>query len=163
MSCSYKIPSSVLVVIYTIQGDVLLLHRADGAGFWQSVSGSLDHSDEPWDQAAAREVLEETGIDAHGPGAELQDWALENVYDIYPQWRHSYAPGVVFNTERVFGLRLSHRPAVVLSLREHTDCVWLPWRDAAWQCSSASNAEAVLHVPHWLGLRRHWRQALTLA
>jgi dATP pyrophosphohydrolase len=83
-------------------------------------------------------------------GHTLTDWALENVYDIYPAWRHRYAPGVVFNTERVFGLALPARVPVVLSPREHVDCVWLPWRAAAERCSSASNAEAILHLPAWV-------------
>jgi len=39
-----------------------------------------------------RQVLEETGIDAalH----RLVDWQLTNEYEIYPQWRHRYAPCV---------------------------------------------------------------------
>lgn len=146
---SYKIPYSVLVVMFTPAWDVLLLNRADQPGFWQSVTGAKDDVDEPWHTTAAREVQEETGIDAAMPGHALTDWALENVYDIYPAWRHRYAPGVVFNTERVFGLALPSRVPVVLSPREHIDSVWLPWRAAAQRCSSASNAEAILHLPAW--------------
>lgn len=146
---SYKIPESVLVVMYTPAWDVLLLNRADNPGFWQSVTGAKDFPDESWQATAVREVKEETGIDACAPGHVLTDWALENVYDIYPAWRHRYAPGVVFNTERVFGLSLPAQVPVVLSPREHLACVWLPWRAAAQQCSSASNAEAILHLPAW--------------
>lgn len=146
---SYKIPQSVLVVMFTPDWDVLLLNRADNPGFWQSVTGSKDHPDEPWHTTAAREVQEETGINADAPGHVLTDWWLENVYDIYPSWRHRYAPGVVFNTERVFGLALPAQVPVVLSPREHTDSLWLPWRAAAQWCSSASNAEAILHLPAW--------------
>ncbi|MBY0467301.1 MAG: dihydroneopterin triphosphate diphosphatase [Burkholderiales bacterium] len=146
---SYKIPQSVLVVMFTPAWDVLLLSRADNPGFWQSVTGSKDHPDEPWRATAAREVREETGICADTPGYLLTDWLLENVYDIYPGWRHRYAPGVVFNTERVFGLALPAQVPVVLSPREHVGSVWLPWRAAAERCSSASNAEAILHLPAW--------------
>ena len=81
------------------------------------------------------------------PGHLLTDWHLENVYEIYPQWRKRYAPGVVFNTEHLFGLAVPAGMPVVLSPREHTDCVWLPWREAAGRCSSASNAEAILQLP----------------
>ena len=42
-----KIPESVLVVIHTPGLDVLLIERADRAGFWQSVTGSKDTLDEP--------------------------------------------------------------------------------------------------------------------
>ena len=91
----YKIPESVLVVIHTPALDVLLIERADAPGFWQSVTGSKDEVAEDLAQTAVREVFEETGIDCR-PGtplhAGLRDWALENVYDIYPRWRHRYAP-----------------------------------------------------------------------
>lgn len=57
-----KIPESVLVVIHTPELDVLIIERADHKGFWQSVTGSKDHIDEPLIETAAREVQEETGI-----------------------------------------------------------------------------------------------------
>jgi len=143
----YKIPQSVLVVIYTPALDVLLMERADAPGFWQSVTGAKDWVDEPWATTAAREVREETGINAYAPGHTLADWALENIYSIYPQWRHRYAPGVLQNTERVFGLCVPEGTCVTLSPREHTAYRWLPWQEAADACFSASNAEAILHVP----------------
>jgi dihydroneopterin triphosphate diphosphatase len=145
----YKIPQSVLVVMYTPAWDVLLIERADAPGFWQSVTGSKDHIDEAWAETARREVAEETGIDCCAPGCTLTEWGLENIYDIYPAWRHRYADGVVFNTERVFGLALPDRCTVRLSPREHVASAWLPWRTAAQQCRSASNAEAILHLPAW--------------
>jgi dihydroneopterin triphosphate diphosphatase len=152
----YKIPISVLVVIYTPDQQVLLIERADdmgaATGFWQSVTGSLDMLDEPPLQAAQREVWEETGIDVRLPGCELADWHLENVYDIYPRWRHRYAPGVVRNTERVFGLRVPANTSVKLSAREHVAYQWLPYREAADLCTSASNAEAVLLLPQLASL-----------
>ena len=147
---AFKIPQSVLVVIHTPDRQVLLIERADAPGFWQSVTGSKDREDEPYADTAAREVAEETGIDARAPGHVLSDWALENIYEIYPQWRHRYAPGVVRNTERVFGLCVPQAQPVRLSPREHSAQVWLPWREAADRCFSPSNAEAILHLPHWL-------------
>ncbi|MBP6613778.1 MAG: dihydroneopterin triphosphate diphosphatase, partial [Aquabacterium sp.] len=104
---SPKIPQSVLVVIYTPQREVLLIERAKQPGFWQSVTGSKDHLDESWTATAIREVQEETGIQVGServPLEALQDWGVENVYEIYPVWRHRYAPGVTHNTEHVFGL-----------------------------------------------------------
>ena len=142
----FKIPQSVLVVIYTPALDVLLIERADAPGFWQSVTGSKDHAVESFADTAAREVMEETGIHVHAPGHTLTDWALENVYEIYPQWRHRYAPGVTHNTEHVFGLCVPSGTAVQLSPREHVAYAWLPWRDAADRCFSPSNAEAVLQL-----------------
>lgn len=142
---SFKIPESVLVVIHTPQLEVLLIERADQPGFWQSVTGSLDTLDEPLALTAAREVLEETGISARPE--DFRDWALANVYEIYPVWRHRYAPGVTHNTEHVFSLCVPPGTAVTLSPREHSAWQWLPWREAADRCFSPSNAEAVLMLP----------------
>ncbi len=141
----FKIPRSVLVVIHTAALDVLLIERADKPGYWQSVTGSLDHDDEPLEQTARREVLEETGI-ADG---QLRDWGLSNLYAIYPVWRHRYAPGVTHNTEHVFGLTVAPGTPVALNAREHLAFEWLPWRDAADRCFSPSNAEAILHLPRF--------------
>ncbi|MGH8783992.1 MAG: dihydroneopterin triphosphate diphosphatase [Cupriavidus necator] len=138
---SYKIPESVLVVIYTPDLQVLLLERADRPGFWQSVTGSLDTLDEPLALTAAREVAEETGIIAGEH--QLADWAHTIQYEIYPQWRHRYAEGVTRNTEHWFGLRVSGALPVTLAPREHLQSRWLPWEQAAQQCFSSSNAEAI--------------------
>lgn len=146
----FKVPESVLVVIHTPALEVLLIRRADSAEFWQSVTGSKDSPHESFAETARREVLEETGIDC-APGsvlaAQLQDWHLQNIYEIYPDWRWRYAPGTLLNTEHIFGLQVPRDIAVSLSPREHTDYCWLPWLQAADRCYSASNAEACLMLP----------------
>jgi dATP pyrophosphohydrolase len=152
----HKIPESVLVVIHTPALEVLLIERADKAGFWQSVTGSLDEVDEPVRLTAAREVAEETGIvvgSAAVPEQALRDWHLSNVYEIYPVWRHRYAPGVTHNTEHVFGLQVPAGTPVRLAPREHVQYLWLPWREAADRCFSPSNAEAILQLPRHLALK----------
>jgi dihydroneopterin triphosphate diphosphatase len=150
----FKIPQSVLVVIYTPVLDVLLIKRADSppgdVPFWQSVTGSKDALEEPFEETAVREVWEETAIDARASGHRLTDWRLENVYPIYPRWRHRYAPGVTHNTEHLLGLRVAVGTSVTLNPREHTAFQWLPWREAAAQCYSPSNAEAILMLPRFL-------------
>ncbi|MEY5028421.1 MAG: Dihydroneopterin triphosphate pyrophosphatase [Pseudomonadota bacterium] len=148
---TYKIPESVLVVIYTPNLDVLLIRRAD-AGTWQSVTGSKNHLHEPWRETAMREVFEETGIEANASGVILKDWALENVYDIYPAWRWRYAPEVSRNTERVFGLQVPCGQPVRLNPAEHTHYCWRPWQQAADEVFSPSNAEAILMLPRMCGL-----------
>lgn len=149
MEKRHKIPESVLVVIHTAALDVLLIERADRPGFWQSVTGSKDAPEEALGDTAVREVLEETGIriGADVPLACLQDWHLSNVYEIYPVWRHRYAPGVTSNTEYVFGLQVPAGIQVVLNPREHLRHQWLPYRAAADLCFSPSNAEAILQLP----------------
>ena len=150
---AFKIPESVLVVIHTPALEVLLMERADQPGFWQSVTGSKDHPDESLEATCMREVDEETGIvidSSAVPIAALRDWGLRNVYEIYPVWRHRYAPGVTRNTEHVFGLTVAAGTSVRLSRREHLAFQWLPWREAADRCFSPSNAEAVLHLPRML-------------
>ncbi|AOW15381.1 dihydroneopterin triphosphate diphosphatase [Hydrogenophaga crassostreae] len=143
----HKIPESVLVVIYTPALEVLLIERADASGFWQSVTGSKDSWEEAFIDTAAREVWEETGLDVRGPGCQLTDWGLENRYEIYPAWRTRYAPGVIENRERVFGLRLEQAKHVCLNPLEHLGQQWLPWIEAADKCFSPSNAEAILLLP----------------
>ncbi len=148
---NFKIPESVLVLIHTSELEVLLLERLDHPGFWQSVTGSIDAADEPLLQTAVREVFEETGIQARA--AQFHDWALSNVYEIYPAWRHRYAPGITHNTEHVFSLCVTKDTAVKLSPREHTAWQWLPWLEAADLCFSASNAEAILMLPQFVAPR----------
>lgn len=140
----YKIPVSTLVVIHTRALDVLLLERADRPGFWQSVTGS-QHQGEALRDTAIREVAEETGLDA--ARLDLRPWNLQNVFEIYPVWRHRYAPGVTHNTEHVFGLMVPERVPVVLAPREHLRYEWLPWADAARRVFSWSNRHAILALP----------------
>lgn len=137
-----KLPVSVLVLVHTAGREVLLLERAMRAGFWQSVTGSLDRLDEPLEAAAAREVLEETGIDARG--GRLERWNVVYTFEIYQQWRHRFAPGVVTNTEHVFALQLPERVSVRMAPDEHVAFTWLPWREAAARCFSWSNRDAIV-------------------
>jgi dATP pyrophosphohydrolase len=141
---TFKIPVSTLVVIHTPALDVLLLERADRPGYWQSVTGSQDQG-ETLAQTAAREVMEETGFEAGR--YVLEDWNLQNVFEIYPVWRHRYAPGVTHNTEHVFGLRVPGRLPVRLEPREHLAAEWVPWREAAERVFSWTNRKAILSLP----------------
>ena len=139
---SGKLPVSVLVVVHTAAREVLLLERALRAGWWQSVTGSLDFADEPLEHAAAREVREETGIDAaRGRLARLH---VVYTFEIYAQWRHRFAPGVVHNVEHAFALELPARPSVSVAAAEHLGFQWLPWREAAAKCFSWSNRDAIV-------------------
>lgn len=140
-----KIPISVLVLIHNRNREVLLLERADRPGFWQSVTGSLDFIDESFESAAIREVAEETGIDVQAlPLGSLQNLHHAVQYEIYPGWRHRYPPGVERNTEHWFALEVPANTAIQLAPREHLQYVWLPYQEAAQQCFSHTNRDAIL-------------------
>lgn len=148
-----KIPQSVLVIIHSSDMDVLLLERADHPGFWQSVTGSRDSYDEPLAETARRELFEETGIGLDDPAVEpLMDWGFQQVYEIFPHWRHRYPDGVTHNTEHVFSVCVPKSIAVRLAPREHLSYQWLPWQEAAERCFSWSNAKAIRELPSRLSV-----------
>ncbi len=152
----FKIPESVLVVIYTADLEVLLLERADRPGYWQSVTGSKAHREESACQTAIREVFEETGITIGSdavPCAALRDWDIKTTYEIYPHWRHRYEPGVTENLEHTFGLLVPRDIPLRLNPREHLQHVWMDWPSAAKRCFSPSNAAAIRDLPK----RRQYR------
>jgi dATP pyrophosphohydrolase len=122
----YKNPVSVLVVIYTPDLQVLLLERADHPGYWQSVTGS-QHPDETLSQTAAREIAEETGLNA--ANFLLTDLHSLNKYEIF----HEHA----------FSLLLPEPAPVTVSPREHLRYAWFPQQEAVEKVFSYSNAEMI--------------------
>lgn len=133
---SCKRPESVLVAIFTTQGEVLLLRRSDHVAFWQSVTGSLEWHEEDLAAVARRELAEETGI-----VTELgwRDWEMSHQYEIFPQWRYRYRPETTHNIEHIFSLELADRVAVSLHPSEHEEYEWVSWSTAMARVSSASN------------------------
>lgn len=144
----YKTPISALVLIHTPDLQVLIMERADKPDFWQSVTGSVEGNETPY-EAAIREVEEETGLNALA--YDLQDWHTSNVYEIYPHWRYRYAPGVVENTEHLFGLCLPTPMPIQLAPNEHTHYQWVDWREAAQRVFSWTNVDALKR----LGQKHH--------
>ncbi len=136
----HKIPVSVLVLIHTPDLQVLLLERADHPGYWQSVTGSCEVGEAPRD-TAVREVREETGLETGD--FRLTDWRRQVDFEIFPEWRHRYAPWVTHNTEHVFGLELPAPLPIRLAPQEHLDWLWLPCAAAAEKVFSWSNAAAL--------------------
>lgn len=138
---TWKRPVSVLVLVHTRQPDILLLERASHPGYWQSVTGSQEDHEDPR-ATAVRELAEETGILAR-PEA-LVDWRLCNRFEIFPEWRHRYGPGVTENTEHVFSLMLPGQAPVQVAAEEHLASLWLPWQAAATKVFSWTNRDAIL-------------------
>ncbi|MFM1912088.1 MAG: dATP pyrophosphohydrolase [Pseudomonadota bacterium] len=137
----FKTPISVLVLIHTSDLKVLLIERADKAGFWQSVTGSIETEDIDLSATAIREVFEETGLNALQ--YKLEDWQFAQTYEIYEHWRYRYAPGVTQNVEHVFGLELPSAVDVKLAPNEHVAYEWVDWREAAKRVFSWTNVEAL--------------------
>lgn len=144
---NYKRPISVLVVIHTPALDILLLERASHPGYWQSVTGSQE-ANESLSETTRREVGEETGLDT--TLFQLRDWQQTHTYEIFPEWRHRYAPGVTQNTEHVFSLEIPAVQPVRLAPNEHRAYCWLPWHEAAALCFSWSNRDAILTLARGL-------------
>lgn len=127
-----------MIVIHTDGGDFLLLERRRPAGFWQSVTGSLEWGEHA-DSAARREVVEETGI-KQGVLVNLQ-WT--QVYEILPAFGKVYAPGVTRNLEHAFSLRLAQRVPVTLSDTEHLRFEWATGAAAVQKASSSTNRAVI--------------------
>ena len=151
MMPAYKQPRSVLVVIHTLAGEVLLLERARHPGFWQSVTGSRENG-ESARTTAWREVREETGIAA--TTACTADWNKTNTFEIFEEWRHRYAPDVRYNTEHVFSLAVEENTPVITAPGEHTGYCWLDYEEAAAKVFSWSNRDAILELPDRLAAQR---------
>lgn len=138
----FKRPESVLVVVFTRGGDVLLLKRCDHPDFWQSVTGSLQWGETPG-EAARRELTEETGLEC---ADIIVDCERVFTFEILSVWRHRYAPGVTRNLEHVFSLELGTRLPVTIEPREHSAYEWLPRQGAAEKAWSWSNRQAILDI-----------------
>ncbi len=140
---NYKIPVSVLVVIHTPALEILLLERAKHPGLWQSVTGSMETGEALID-TACREVLEETGIAA--PANAFSAWNIINNFRI-SLTPERFAPGTTHNQEHVFSLCVPETMPITLAPDEHLAWRWLPYREAARECFSWSNRDAILMLP----------------
>ena len=155
----YKIPISILVVIYNEKNQVLLLQRYDNHDFWQSVTGSLNSLNEQLHLAAQREVFEETGIIINShinidinnfKSDKLSFHTLCNLnysvnYNIYPQFRYKYPPFTSTNQEHWFALKVEAQKYeyIILSDYEHIAFNWTDSKMAKQKCFSPSNAIAI--------------------
>ncbi len=138
-------PESVLVLVYTGKGDVLLVQRADTAEFWQSITGGLEH-EESAIAAARRELKEETGICPEQHGAELIDHQRSSLFEISGVWRKRYSPEHTHNREHIFSVQLLEPVKPDLNEHEHIDFVWLPAEQAKERATSPTNKRAIEEI-----------------
>ena len=139
---AFKRPESVLVVVHTAAGLVLMLERVSPPRFWQSVTGSLEPG-ESFEAAARRELAEETGLTAR---EGLVDLELPQRFRIARPWRVRFAPGVTHNLERAFALAVPATFQPVLNPAEHRRHLWLPAREAVARASSWTNRNAIERI-----------------
>ncbi|MDX5152498.1 MAG: dihydroneopterin triphosphate diphosphatase [Acidiferrobacterales bacterium] len=137
---SYKRPESVLVVIYTRDGEVLLLQRADSTQAWQSVTGSMHWNEKQPIEAARRELFEETGLAADN---RLIETGIHNCYPIHPLWKPRYHPDTHENCEHLFFLELPERLAIAINTKEHQDFCWVPFEEAIGKVRFSTNRDAI--------------------
>lgn len=145
---NYKIPISVLVIIYNNFGNILLLKRADSPknlDLWQSVTGSKENSDANLVVTACREIYEETKFFA--TEHQIENLNLITNFEILPYWKHKYAPNITHNQETAFAFCTDfNQQNPILAQNEHTEFVWLPYKIAAEKCFSPSNKQAILKI-----------------
>ena len=145
---TYRRPVSVLIVVYTVDGEVLLLRRSSPFDFWQSVTGSLAEG-ENHGQAAKRELAEETGLSDEGV---LRFSGLSRQFVIDPRWRHKYQPGIVENVEFEWRYRIEKPMPVKLQKSEHSEFCWCPLDEAADRVWSWTNRDALQQLRRELAL-----------
>ena len=139
----YKRPESILLIIHTTGEEVLLLKRSDHPHFWQSITGSMKWQEQFPIDTAIRELKEETGTEVTGT---IRDLNKTYRYQILPQWRHRYAPGVTENIEHVFALKFPQISPITLNPNEHSAFQWLPFSEAAKESTSWSNRDAIVQL-----------------
>lgn len=138
----FRTPVSVLVVIYSEDGQALLLRRIKPFDFWQSVTGSL-RAGESHAEAAERELFEETGLRDTG---SLSYSGVSRQFVIDPRWRHKFAAGVVENVEFEWHCRLPEPVDIRICSSEHSEYCWLPRTAAAERVWSWTNRDALVNL-----------------
>ena len=136
-----KIPISVLVLIFTKNKDVLILKKNNDKNMWQSVTGSVN-SGEKIEEAAKREVFEETGLNADN----IVNCNKKYIFEIYEMWRYKYEDNVTHNTEHVFTLELEKKEDILIDKNEHISYEWLSRVKAAEKVFSHTNRQAIFDL-----------------
>ena len=129
-----RVPRQVLVYVYRRGPEFLLLRRVDRlGGFWQGVTGAPEWGERD-DEAAVREVLEETGLDVSGTlrplgyryelqREEAEEWSAA-------LWDRVYEAGVETVSEDVYIAEAPPGQEPELAPNEHDDYRWCELEEA---------------------------------
>jgi len=134
--------ATVGALISNPEGQILLV-RTHKWGHTYGIPGGKIEKGETAVAALRREIREETGL----VRGTLTDWRRVNRYEIWPQWRARYAPGVTHNTEHVFGFTVPEPKVATLDPAEHVSHMWMPWQDAMTKVFSPTNRDAIWQLP----------------
>ena len=148
---AFKRPLSVLVVVHTLQAQVLLLQRTKTPQYWQSVTGSFEWHESDAHEVAKRELAEECGWEIEGN--RLKACPIVNQFKLFPQWQKRYGENVHFNREWVFSYALDQPIAPILAAHEHTAWQWCSFHEALNRCFFWSNKDAIA----WLSVHYGWQ------
>jgi len=142
----YKNPNSILLIIFTTKFKVLLLKKNYKRDLWQSVTGSIELGEDPYD-TALRELQEETGINKQKSDLIFDD--LSHKFMIYSEWIDRYKESTYSNKEYIFSLKLNDEVSVKLS-REHSSYKWVDLNDAIHLVFSWTNKAALKAIPNFI-------------
>ena len=142
----YKNPNSILLIIFTTKFKVLLLKKNSKRDLWQSVTGSMELGENPYD-TALRELQEETGINKQKSDLIFDD--LSHKFMIYSEWIDRYEESTYSNKEYIFSLKLNDEVSVKLS-KEHSSYKWVDLNDAIHLVFSWTNKAALKAIPNFI-------------
>lgn len=142
----YKNPNSILLIIFTTKFKVLLLKKNSKRDLWQSVTGSIELGEDPYD-TALRELQEETGINKQRSDLIFDDFSHK--FMIYSEWIDRYKESTYSNKEYIFSLKLNDEVSVKLS-REHSSYKWVDLNEAIHLVFSWTNKAALKAIPNFI-------------
>ena len=142
----YKNPNSILLIIFTTKFKVLLLKKNSKRDLWQSVTGSMELGENPYD-TALRELQEETGINKQRSDLIFDD--LSHKFMIYSEWIDRYKESTYSNKEYIFSLKLNDEVSVKLS-KEHSSYKWVDLNEAIHLVFSWTNKAALKAIPNFI-------------
>lgn len=137
-----RIPIQVLV--YPVRQvdttwEYLLLRRIESRdGFWQGVTGGVE-KDEELDEAARRELFEETGFIP----LKLEKIDFTYSFPVADEWKHLYAADVKEIVEYVFVAYVGSGTEPVLDPCEHEQYKWCDIQEALMLLTWPENKEAL--------------------